>query len=181
MSEPQNIPYGYCHCGCGRKTKIARQTYTAKGHVKGEPLRWLKNHRDMRPVREGVHYEVNEDGCWVWLKYKNRFGYGTCSRNGHNLAYRYLYDREKGPIPSGMELDHLCRNRACVNPDHLEPVTRAVNVQRGTLAKLTWDDVRAIRASDKTVAELGRRYEVAVQTIYAILKGHTWKEEPPSI
>lgn len=66
--------------------------------------------------------------CWEWTASLLTGGYGQYrSRCAHRVAWELLV----GPIPPGMELDHLCRNRRCVNPDHLEPVTHLVNVQRG--------------------------------------------------
>lgn len=71
------------------------------------------------------------DTCWLWTAYLED-GYGRFWINGsHELAHRYSYRTLVSPIPEGMTIDHLCRNRACVNPDHLEVVTNRVNVLRG--------------------------------------------------
>lgn len=72
-------------------------------------------------------------GCWPWLG-AVRTGYGRFAVQQKRLvqAHRFAYELLVGPIPDGLELDHLCRNRACVNPDHMEPVTSRVNTLRGT-------------------------------------------------
>ena len=63
---------------------------------------------------------------------KHPLGYGTIRIQGRTwYSHRYAYELTRGPVPEGMEIDHLCRNRACANPTHLEPVTHAENVRRG--------------------------------------------------
>jgi hypothetical protein len=77
--------------------------------------------------------KVNADGiCWQWTASLNTGGYGQF-RLGKSmrLAHRVAYEILVSPIPDGLDLDHLCRNRGCVNPDHLEPVTRRTNILRG--------------------------------------------------
>lgn len=70
--------------------------------------------------------------CWTWKASFTHNGYGRFKYQGKTvLAHRYSYTVLKGPIPEGLTLDHICRNTACVNPDHLEPVTMKVNVLRG--------------------------------------------------
>lgn len=71
------------------------------------------------------------DGCWIWTA-GLRSGYGSFWLNGKNKFAHVISYRIAGRVvPAGLELDHLCRNRSCLNPDHLEPVTRAVNMARG--------------------------------------------------
>ncbi len=70
--------------------------------------------------------------CWEWLASKQNMGYGLFSYDGTmKLAHRVAYTLVLGPIPKGLVLDHLCRNKTCVNPLHLEAVTQKENVRRG--------------------------------------------------
>jgi hypothetical protein len=73
-----------------------------------------------------------EDECWPWLANKLPKGYGTIRIDKRRCyAHRVSYELHRGPIPEGMQIDHLCRNPGCVNPAHLEVVTPRENVLRG--------------------------------------------------
>lgn len=70
--------------------------------------------------------------CWTWRGYVMPQGYGQATWRGRQWrSHRLAYELVRGPIPDGLTLDHLCRNKACVNPAHLEPVTDRENVLRG--------------------------------------------------
>lgn len=79
---------------------------------------------------------INTDDCWLYARYINPDGYGVvCHKLGNRYVltkiHRATYITVKGEIPEGLELDHLCRVRACINPEHLEAVTHRENVIRG--------------------------------------------------
>jgi len=82
---------------------------------------------------EEKYIPVTESGCWLWTAYCSKDGYGKFHSNrlDNTLAHRVSYEMYKGKIPEGMQIDHLCKVRCCVNPDHLEPVTQQENIRRG--------------------------------------------------
>jgi hypothetical protein len=93
---------------------------------KKPPLTTLE--RFMRKVR------ILDNGCWEWLGARTPYGYGNFGWEGHNgmgLSHRFAYESLIGKVPKGKELDHLCKNKWCVNPKHLEPVTHQENMMRG--------------------------------------------------
>jgi hypothetical protein len=70
------------------------------------------------------------DGCWEWTAHRGVDGYGRfIVDRAPRLAHRVAFEEANGPIPAGMEIDHLCHNRACVNPKHLRIATRSLNAQ----------------------------------------------------
>lgn len=86
------------------------------------------------PFTGAVMYSIDtKTGCWNWEKSIGANGYGVKHIGRTSItAHRYVYQQHVGQIPDGMELDHLCRNRRCVNPQHLEPVTHIENMMRCT-------------------------------------------------
>ena len=76
-------------------------------------------------------------GCWLWMGSLDRDGYGqTVGKKADGKltsfrAHRIAFEKARGPIPDGLVIDHKCRVRSCVNPDHMEPVTNMENIRRG--------------------------------------------------
>lgn len=81
-----------------------------------------------------LHSRVDPStGCWIWTRSVTQYGYGRFKPAGRGLVLAHVaaYQEFVGPVPEGLELDHLCRVPACLNPKHLEPVTHQENVRRG--------------------------------------------------
>lgn len=89
--------------------------------------------------------------CWEWTAARDRKGYGRVAK--HSLAHRAVYELLVGPIPEGLDLDHLCRNHGCVFPLHLEPVTRRENLLRGATIPA--------RKAAQTCCEAGHEFDDA--------------------
>lgn len=95
-----------------------------------------------------------DSGCVEWIASLNNKGYGSFGVEGCarvQLAHRWSYEYHVGPILEGLSIDHLCRNRSCVNPDHLEPVTQQTNLLR---SEKTWPAKNAA----KTHCPAGHQY-----------------------
>jgi hypothetical protein len=94
-------------------------------------VEYVKGLRGSRstPIQERLErYFQRGDGCWTWTGYANKAGYGMIGSGGDKsrplMAHRVAYETYVGPVPPGKELHHLCRNKLCVNPEHLFPVSR---------------------------------------------------------
>lgn len=123
-----------CECGCGGDTRLAPKTRSAKGHVKGQPIRFIAGHQRRKAARYRLEDRGYQTPCHIWQGAILPNGYGQEWDNDRNrmvAAHRRTYERAHGPIPGHLELDHLCRVRACVNPGHLEAVTHLENMRRG--------------------------------------------------
>lgn len=100
-----------------------------------------------------VDNTAGESECWPWLGTVQNKGYGQFRVNGRMVvAHRISYELTKGTVPTGLELDHLCRNPGCVNPTHLEAVTRQVNILRS--------NGMAARHAVKTHCPQGHAYDL---------------------
>lgn len=176
-------PSGLCMCGCGEPTGIAPQNRTKLGWVKGQPVRFAPGHqsRAREPKEPRLEWEVDEEtGCWVWQRAIDTLGYGRVGAHGHvRHAHRVVYEKLVGPVPPDRHLDHLCRNRACVNPEHLEPVTHATNLRRGAQSILDMEKarrIRQLRASGMMIQDIARLFSVSPSTINGVVHGRRWVE-----
>jgi len=94
------------------------------------------------------------EGCWLWLGFLDKWGYG---RFGRILAHRIAFSALVGPIPEGLELDHLCGERQCVNPAHLEPVTHEENMRRRSATQTHCKNGHEYSAENTYLRPNGRR------------------------
>lgn len=113
---------------------------------------------DLLPPRMAAKVAVAADGCWLWTGALASNGYGSVGHGGrihsaHALAYRLLV----GAVPDGLQLDHLCRERRCCNPTHLEPVTAAENVRRARILIIACPKGHAYDDANTRINKRGQR------------------------
>ncbi len=111
-----------------------------------------------RNAEEAFFEKIAADGeCWRWMASKDSKGYGTFKSRGRtHSAHIWVYEFMIHEVPEGLELDHLCFNRWCVNPYHLDPVTHEVNVQRSHTG--TCDNGHDMDLHAYTIPKTGARY-----------------------
>lgn len=159
--EPSHVSWPRCACGCnlpllpgGRANKTR-----LPGHA----------HDYVQP------YIIDSSGCWVWQRNLSYDGYPlTLFEGKERAAHRMFYHLHKGAIPQGLELDHLCRIPACVNPNHLQVVTKSENQRRGIGSKLNTSQILEIRAALKSgilQKDLASKYGVSQSLISRINVG----------
>ena len=127
-----DIEYGFCCCGCNKRTKIAKRSDAGWGHIKGCPLYYVRGHNDMYGTRPDYLPEDRgyETPCWIWQGHVLPAGYALKRKHGvRKLAHRWFYELEYGPIPQGLHLHHLCQNKICVRPSHLTPLSPREHVK----------------------------------------------------
>lgn len=202
-NEPTNeIPYGYCHCGCGQKTNPAQYTNRKIGWVKGQPLLFVHGHNQRSSFVDRFWKYVtpgDPNECWTW-RGCTRNGYGALGVNAQPaLAHRVSWEIHNGPIPEGLIVCHKCDNRPCVNPRHLFLGTQLDNMRdmdakgrRVTVcnprkgethpcAKLTPKEVVEIRqlvAQGISQRKVGRMFGIGQQSVGDIVHRKIWKHVP---
>lgn len=130
-------------------------------------------------------WQASDDGCWEWRGRLSDKGYGwfwDSASKRHVKAHRWSYESSVGAIPEGLEIDHLCRNRACVNPDHLEPVTHAENVRRAQYLKTTCvagHPLPAVESGKRECSECARAWKRAYKARQKAKRPPKEKKLPP--
>ncbi len=169
MSE--GVEVRECACGCGEvfSPRKARS-------------RFLVGHNSRRTVRTGrPDWIVDVRGCWIWQGRLTDEGYPRGwdrQRKTMRGAHQIMYEQERGPVPDGCELDHLCRETRCVNPAHLDAVPHKVNYLRSSRIRLTPDQITEIRRryaqGGIRQADLGAEYGIGQSHVSQIVRGTIW-------
>jgi hypothetical protein len=141
-----------------------------------------------KKFREKVR--VQKDGCWVWTGLRHPKGYGQFNAAGQSkYAHRYFYEFLNGHVPEGFELHHVCRNKSCVRPDHLECVTHGENIRKAAEAGV-WNGerngnarrtntevmvVKALSAMGIPATIIAEHLNIPLRSVYAIVSEGVWK------
>jgi len=121
------------------------------------------------PQRFWKKVERITSGCWIWTGALAGHGYGQIRVNRKGIyAHRWIFEVDQGSIKKGLQIDHLCRNRSCVNPTHLEAVTQQVNITRGDMGS----GVRI--GSGNPNAKISDQQVLEIDALYA--SGHLQRE-----
>ena len=135
---PKRSDAFHCSSNCARTTRARRQGK--------EPLL-----SPQERLANGLE-EDKQTGCWEWQRGKLASGYGSIAVDGkRKVTHRYTWEVVVGEIPEGAQIDHLCRNRLCCRPSHLEPVTQQENLARNHITKAQHMGSRQIPLADQFV------------------------------
>lgn len=188
-----------CECGCGQPAPIAKETKTARGSVKGQPLRFIAGHNKIPRaslteclLAYGPGGDPNE--CWLWKGTQGPRGYGTFKfHDKRYMVHRVSYELRHGPIPKGMLVLHKCDVRLCWNPAHLFVGDNTANVadmiakgrqargERSGGAKLTQADIveiRRLRRQGITYKRIAALFGVSPSTTHDIVSRKRWAHIP---
>jgi len=156
-------PSGKCQCGCEGDAPIAQKTQKANGLYAGQPTRFIKQHHARKHTpRYEVHDTGYETPCWIWVGVVDHAGYGRISIEGERQqAYTHVlfFERANGSVPDGLHVHHLCEQKACCNPDHLEAVTQLVH--RRIHMKISMETREEIRRATGSTRQIARRFGVS--------------------
>lgn len=127
MPSTDSIPYGYCQCGCGRRTSISTKNHPSRGQRKGEPARYLPGHNKRVQVSDYATRFWSKvspgdaRGCMTWVGGVGRNGYGRFAHSARmtRAAHRVAWELTRGDIPPGRIVCHHCDRPLCCNPAHL--------------------------------------------------------------
>lgn len=189
----------------GKTNHISKPCLTCGKPITGEPSKVKRrkfccqkcageNNRKTKDIKAYLIERITKipgKDCWLWNGALNG-GYGRPSVDGkHQYAHRLSYEAFVGPIPEGMFLDHLCRNRSCINPDHLEIVTLEENIKRGEAGKgprseshkkavsiatkKRMNDPKA-RAAQKVILDEARKNPKRLESLRAALKNPEYRK-----
>lgn len=135
------------------------------------------------PNKPMITLPEDPSGCWEWQGKVNAVtGYGSKTFGGKTLlAHRWVWQMLLGPIPEGLVINHLCSNRKCVNPAHLQVTDQAGNCRHGEGAKLSVDQVMEIKRAKPskkwgTGKELAEKHGVSSALIHDIWEGRAWAD-----
>jgi|SRR3990172_3180141 len=180
--------FNVCACGCGQTTPLASRNNKRRGWVKGEPLRYIHGHNGRKD--NDLPYTVNDDtGCHVFTGSVSPSGYGVVTKgldaNGKQVkfnAHRLAWERAHGPVSSDTVIHHRCRNKSCINVEHLEPMERRdharIHVTDGvyrSVAKLDEAQVRAIRSLQGRGTIIAKVFDVSPATVSMIRNNRIWE------
>jgi ribosomal protein L11 len=161
---------GLCKCGCGQKTTISKWGEKRSGYKKGQSKDYINGHAQKLPYSFVLEDRGYSSPCWIWKRHiSRRTGYGLLGNSetkilgGSRRAHRYFYNLLIGPVPTKLQLHHLCHVKCCVNPNHLEPLTSSQHMRKSPQAKLSLeqiDEIVELRKNKAQLNDIATRYNI---------------------
>lgn len=174
-------PLPLCACGCGGQVTLSKLTDPKRGTIAGEPNKFLHGHHPKPEPTWGVEDHGYETPCWIWRGHIDNRGYGRLNVSGYRgmLAHRWMYQSRVRELTSKESLHHLCSVKACINPDHLEVMSRSAHMTLHR-SKVTPDQVRLIEESILSQRRLAEAFGISQGLVWRIKHGqHRFSESPP--